>query len=44
MVPTATPPTEMKEMIFIALCDFRANRYLLAMYTGRFKGYSISFI
>jgi hypothetical protein len=31
MVPTATPPTEINEMILIALCDFLANKYLFAI-------------
>jgi hypothetical protein len=31
MVPTVMQATEIHDMIFIALCDFLANRYRLAM-------------
>jgi hypothetical protein len=40
MVPMATPNSEIKEIMFIAVCDFLAFRYLFVIKKGNLKVFS----
>jgi hypothetical protein len=37
IVPTVTPASDMPEITFMALCDFLAKKYLLAMKKEKFN-------